>query len=72
MHVQKGNLGYPKDEEGYHGVRGNTLVFGDVVWQCQEAWPYRSQHDTNSVGPILCLNRKPEDGKDGTRYDGDI
>jgi hypothetical protein len=48
------------------------LALGDVILYCQERGPDRSQHDPDGVSSIHCLDCEPKDGKDATRYDGNI
>lgn len=61
MHIQKRYLRQPKQKETDHRICGNTLVFGNRIFERQERRPNCSKHDTNGIGSIHGLDGEPED-----------
>lgn len=72
MHTQKRQRNEPKQKKTNHSIRLDTLALGDAIAQRQKRRPDGSNHALDRVGAVHVLNREPEDGEDGARYDGDV
>jgi hypothetical protein len=72
MHAQKRQTNQPEKKETDHSRCINALRDWDPVLERQEARPDSANHNSYRVRAVHVLDGEPEDGEDGTRYNGDV
>lgn len=72
MHIQKGDLNEPEDEERDHSISCDTLRFWNVIFECEKRGPDGAEHDANRIGTVHGLDCEPEDCEDSAGDNGNI